>query len=216
MPRSSKDQTSEINSTALRPRFQKSMAGDGKPCLEKLSVGSTVYYAGKGLFKVESRETLVLETSGNFVSWRLRSVSRGNDVVYVGAVALAKGGIRVVSPIKEFEVALQALSDSPQRMPVAWSRRREFLDNMLRSVSPADVANVARNTYGRARKDISLLSYGERALGDAALRLLAEEYALLHQVTPDNAFERLFKRVSTDPAIKLSKERSLRPGSTES
>ena len=98
-------------------------------------------------------------------------------------------GLRKISETSVMDEALGVLKGKAKIRKIMWSRRAQEYENKINSGNPIAIAEVVRDLY---RKDnLAEQSYSERQIYEQALGRLANEYAVCHDISAEEATNQL-------------------------
>ena len=98
-------------------------------------------------------------------------------------------GLRKISESSTMDDAVNVLKGKAKVKKIMWSRRAQEYENKINSGNPIAIAEVVRDLY---RKDnLAEQSYSERQIYEQALGRLANEYAVCHSISADEATKEL-------------------------
>lgn len=100
-------------------------------------------------------------------------------------------GLRRISESSTMDDAVNVLKGKAKVKKIMWSRRAQEYENKINSGNPIAIAEVVRDLY---RKDnLAEQSYSERQIYEQALGRLANEYAVCHSISADEATKQLIE-----------------------
>ncbi len=98
-------------------------------------------------------------------------------------------GLRKISEASTMDDAVNVLKGKAKVKKIMWSRRAQEYENKINSGNPIAIAEVVRDLY---RKDnLAEQSYSERQIYEQALGRLANEYAVCHDISAEEATNQL-------------------------
>ena len=87
--------------------------------------------------------------------------------------------------------AVNVLKGKAKVKKIMWSRRAQEYENKINSGNPIAIAEVVRDLY--RHDNLAEQSYSERQIYEQALDRLANEYAVCHNISADEATQKLIE-----------------------
>ena len=100
-------------------------------------------------------------------------------------------GLRKISEASTMDDAVNVLKGKAKVKKIMWSRRAQEYENKINSGNPIAIAEVVRDLY--RRDNLAEQSYSERQIYEQALGRLANEYAVCHNISSDEATQKLIE-----------------------
>ena len=151
--------------------------------------GEYVVYPTQGVGKVTNitKQTI----AGHELELLVVNFDKDKMTLRVPMAKLDQVGIRKISDETTMKEALATLKGKPRVKKIMWSRRAQEYENKINSGNPIAIAEVVRDLY---RKDnLAEQSYSERQIYEQALGRLANEYAVCHSISADEATKQLIE-----------------------
>jgi CarD family transcriptional regulator len=98
-------------------------------------------------------------------------------------------GLRKLSTEYEIKKAVDVMKTAPQSKRIVWAKRALEYEDKINSGDPSTVAEVVRDLYRRT--DRAEQSFSERQIYEQAISRLADEYAAIFGMPPDEAVSRI-------------------------
>ena len=100
-------------------------------------------------------------------------------------------GLRKISEESTMDDAINVLKGKAKVKKIMWSRRAQEYENKINSGNPIAIAEVVRDLY--RQDNLAEQSYSERQIYEQALGRLANEYAVCHNISSDEATQKLIE-----------------------
>ncbi len=100
-------------------------------------------------------------------------------------------GLRKISEASTMDDAVNVLKGKAKVKKIMWSRRAQEYENKINSGNPIAIAEVVRDLY--RQDNLAEQSYSERQIYEQALGRLANEYAVCHNISSDEATQKLIE-----------------------
>lgn len=100
-------------------------------------------------------------------------------------------GLRKISEEATMNDAVNVLKGKAKVKKIMWSRRAQEYENKINSGNPIAIAEVVRDLY--RHDNLAEQSYSERQIYEQALDRLANEYAVCHNISADEATQKLIE-----------------------
>ena len=100
-------------------------------------------------------------------------------------------GLRKISKASTMDDAVNVLKGKAKVKKIMWSRRAQEYENKINSGNPIAIAEVVRDLY--RQDNLAEQSYSERQIYEQALGRLANEYAVCHNISSDEATQKLIE-----------------------
>ena len=100
-------------------------------------------------------------------------------------------GLRKISEEATMNDAVNVLKGKAKVKKIMWSRRAQEYENKINSGNPIAIAEVVRDLY--RHDNLAEQSYSERQIYEQAIDRLANEYAVCHNISADEATQKLIE-----------------------
>ena len=98
-------------------------------------------------------------------------------------------GLRKISEASTMNDAVNVLKGKARVKKIMWSRRAQEYENKINSGNPVAIAEVVRDLH--RNENLAEQSYSERQIYEQALGRLANEYAVCHDISAEEATNQL-------------------------
>ena len=153
------------------------------------SSGDYVVYPAHGVGKVS--DITKQKIAGSELELIVVNFDKDKMTLRIPMAKAETTGLRQISDANVMEDALTTLKGKAKVKKIMWSRRAQEYENKINSGNPIAIAEVVRDLY---RKDnLAEQSYSERQIYEQALGRLANEYAVCHSISADEATKQLIE-----------------------
>jgi CarD family transcriptional regulator len=166
--------------------------------IEKFALGESVVYPlqGVGIIKKIEEKTL----RGNTSLYYEIFLDISDMTVMVPVDKTDELGIRAIVDEKEARLAIDAISNRVEQVPVDWKARYQMSVDLLKEGSIASIAKVVQILYHRSK--IKELPVQERKLYDNALTILIDESSLSLGRPKEELEALIFSKLEREPEEK--------------
>jgi CarD family transcriptional regulator len=193
------DQIALLSHTLLRSFVSAIIASmSSSEIIEKFALGESVVYPlqGVGIIKKIEEKTL----RGNTSLYYEIFLDISDMTVMVPVDKTDELGIRAIVDEKEARLAIDAISNRVEQVPVDWKARYQMSVDLLKEGSIASIAKVVQILYHRSK--IKELPVQERKLYDNALTILIDESSLSLGRPKEELEALIFSKLEREPEEK--------------
>lgn len=158
------------------------------PIMSEFKIGERIVYPSHGVGEIVNVENQVI--AGTNIKVYVISFPQDKMILKVPVSRTAISGLRKVVNKTDLVVIYSTLQGKAKQGNRMWSRRAQEYESKINSGNVVSVAEVVRDLYKNVDSD---RSYSERTIYESALNRLAGELAILENINPDEAINKLIK-----------------------
>lgn len=152
----------------------------------EFKIGQRIVYPAHGVGEITNIENHTI--AGSEIKVYVISFSQDKMILKVPVHRASVVGLRSVASKKDLDVIYSTLQGKAKQGNRMWSRRAQEYESKINSGNIVAVAEVLRDLHKNVDND---RSYSERTLYESALNRLAEELAILENINPADAINKL-------------------------
>ena len=151
--------------------------------------GDFVVYPAHGVGKVA--DIAKQKIAGTELELMVVNFDKDKMTLRIPMAKVDKVGLRKISEQATMNDAVNVLKGKARVKKIMWSRRAQEYENKINSGNPIAIAEVVRDLY--RHDNLAEQSYSERQIYEQALDRLANEYAVCHNISADEATQKLIE-----------------------
>jgi CarD family transcriptional regulator len=153
----------------------------------EFEVGSWVVYPAHGVGRLDGIDSF--DINNEKVEFFVVSFAKNNLVVRLPVKKAIDSGLRHIFSKKDFDTAIEILSQKARRKRTMWSKRAQEYEAKINSGDPVAIAEVIRDLYRNGNE--STQSFSERQIYQNALDRFARELAIIESVDDESAAKKI-------------------------
>lgn len=153
--------------------------------------GDFVVYPTRGVGQITDR--IVLPDYGDGEFWRIEPVKKikGEKPLCIPVSKAVQNGLRQISTPALMDIAVHTLQGRAKVKRLQWTKRSKEYDTKINSGNPIAMAEVLRDLYKNPSLCDQKQTCGEREIYEKAMLRFSTEYALVKNISEDDAISKL-------------------------